>query len=58
MKFWEELVAYIPIYDMDSIENDTSHNSFIVAYVFVATVTFLPNHFLTSIRVVYRAFAW
>jgi hypothetical protein len=39
-KFWEELIAYFPWYDMHSIENDTSINSSIVVCVFVAAVTF------------------
>jgi hypothetical protein len=38
---------------MDSIENDTSNNYSIVAYVFVAAVTFLPSRCLTTIGGVY-----
>jgi hypothetical protein len=32
MKFWEELIAYFPRYDMGHIENDTFNNSSIAAY--------------------------
>jgi hypothetical protein len=38
-KFWEELIAYFPLYDMERIENDVSNNC-IVACVFVAAVPF------------------
>lgn len=33
-EFCEELVAYVPLYDTDGIENEASNNS-IVAHVFV-----------------------
>jgi hypothetical protein len=39
-KIWEKLIAYVPWDDMDRIENDKSNNSSIVAYIFVAAVTF------------------
>jgi hypothetical protein len=48
-KFWEELIAYFPWYDMDCIENDVSNNSSIVACVFVTAVTFLPSRCLVKI---------
>jgi hypothetical protein len=48
-KFWEELMIYFPWYDTDRTENDASNNSFIVAYVFVATVMFLPSRCLVTI---------
>jgi hypothetical protein len=44
-KFWEELNAYFHWYDTGHIEN-----SFIVAYVFVTAVTFLPSRCLATIR--------
>jgi hypothetical protein len=49
-KFWEELIAYFPLYDTGHIENDTSNSSSIVACVFVTTVTFLPSRCLATIR--------
>jgi hypothetical protein len=39
-KFWEELIAYVPLYDTDRIEHDASNNSSIVACEFVTAVTF------------------
>jgi hypothetical protein len=35
-KFWEDLIAYIPRYAMDHVENNTSSDSLIVACVFGA----------------------
>jgi hypothetical protein len=49
-KFWEELIAYFPWQDTESIENDFSNNSSIVACVFVAAVTFLPSRCLATTR--------
>jgi hypothetical protein len=49
-KFWEELIAYFPIYDTGHIENDASNNSSIVACVFVTAVTFLPSRCLAPLR--------
>jgi hypothetical protein len=49
-KFWEELVAYFPSYDMDRIENDVSNNSSIFWSVFVAAITFLPSSCLANHR--------
>jgi hypothetical protein len=37
---WKELIACFPWYYTDSIENDTSNNSSVVAYVFVAAEKF------------------
>jgi hypothetical protein len=48
-KFWEELIAYFPWYDTGHIENHASNNSYIVACVFVAAVTFLPSRCLAMI---------
>jgi hypothetical protein len=48
-KFWEELIAYFPLYDTGHIENDASNNSSIVACVFVTAVTFLPSRCLATI---------
>jgi hypothetical protein len=48
-KFWEELMAYSPWYDMDRIENDVSNNTFIVARVFVTAAKFLPSRCLATI---------
>jgi hypothetical protein len=48
-KFWEELIAYFPWYDMGHIENDGSNNSSIIACVFVIAVTFLPSRCLAMI---------
>jgi hypothetical protein len=31
-KFWEELIAYFPSYNIGHIENDASNNSSIVVY--------------------------
>jgi hypothetical protein len=45
----EELIAYFPINDTDHVENDASNNSSIVAYVFVAAVTFPPSRCLATI---------
>jgi hypothetical protein len=44
---WVELIAYVPWYDTDRIENETRNNSSVVAYVFVAAVSFtepLPSN--------------
>jgi hypothetical protein len=49
-KFREELIAYIPWYYKDHIENDASNNSSIVASVFVTAVMFLPSRWLASIK--------
>jgi hypothetical protein len=49
-KFWEELIAYFPWYDTGHNENDASNNSFIVAYVFVTAVTFLPSRCQATIE--------
>jgi hypothetical protein len=55
----EELIAYVPWYDTDRIENEAFNNSSVVAYVFVATVTFLPNSCLATIRgYTYRHTDW
>jgi hypothetical protein len=48
-KFWKELIDYFPWYDTARIENDASNNSYIVACVFVTTVTFLPSRCLATI---------
>jgi hypothetical protein len=48
-KSWEELIAYFPWYDTDSIEKYSSKNSSILAYAFVAAVTFLPSCCLATI---------
>jgi hypothetical protein len=48
-KFWEEIIAYFLSYDTDHMENDAPNNTYIVRYVFVAAVTFLPNSGLTTI---------
>jgi hypothetical protein len=50
-KFWEELIAYFPSYDMDLIENDACSNSSIVACVFNARVTFLANRCLAATEI-------
>jgi hypothetical protein len=47
-KFWEELIAYFPLYDTGHTQNDAS-NSSIVACVFVTAVTFLPSRCLAAI---------
>jgi hypothetical protein len=47
-KFSEELIAYFPWYAPDRTENDASDNS-IVAFVFVAAVTFLQSRYLATI---------
>jgi hypothetical protein len=47
MKFWEELIAYFPGYDMDRTENDASNNSSIV----------LPRRCQAKIADFYRAVA-
>jgi hypothetical protein len=69
-KFWEDLIAYYPLYDTGHIENYASSNSSIVACVFVTTVTFLPSRCqamireylqsrcLATIRKLYQAVAW
>jgi hypothetical protein len=33
LEAWEEIIAYIPWYDTDRIENDASNNSSIVVYI-------------------------
>jgi hypothetical protein len=43
-KFWEELIAYFPSYDMDSTENDAS--VVLSLRAFFAAVTSLPNRCL------------
>jgi hypothetical protein len=48
-KFWEELIAYFPLYKTGHIENDTSNNSSIVVCLFVTVVTFLQSHCLATI---------
>jgi hypothetical protein len=48
-KFWEELLAYFPWYDMGHIENDASNNFSIVACVFVTAVTSLRSRCLATI---------
>jgi hypothetical protein len=48
-KLWEELMAYIPWYETDRIENDVSNNSSIVACLFVTAATFLPSRCLVTI---------
>jgi hypothetical protein len=48
-KFWEELIAYFPSYDMGHIENDVSNNSSNVACVFVTAVTILPSSCVATI---------
>jgi hypothetical protein len=48
-KFWEELIAYFPWYDTNSIENDVSNNYSIVGCVFVTAVTFLPSRCLATV---------
>jgi hypothetical protein len=48
-KFWEELIAYFPWYDMGHIENDASNNPSIVVSIFVTTVTFLSSRCLAMI---------
>jgi hypothetical protein len=47
-KFWEELFAYFLLNDTDSTRNEVSNNSSIVAYAFVARVTFLPSRCLAT----------
>jgi hypothetical protein len=37
--FWYEIMAYVPWYDTDRIENDAPNNYSIVGCVFVAAVT-------------------
>jgi hypothetical protein len=57
-KFWEELIACFPWYDMDHIEN-VSNNSSVTACLFNTTVTFLVNHCLATIReYTYRHTDW
>jgi hypothetical protein len=48
-KFWEELIAYFYLYNTDLVENDESNNYFIVGYVFVAAVIFLPSRCLVVV---------
>jgi hypothetical protein len=45
-KFWEELIAYFPWYDMGHIENDSS----IIACVFVTAVTSITSRCLATTR--------
>jgi hypothetical protein len=47
--FWEELIAYVPRYDTDRVENDVCNNDSIVACVFVTAVTFPPSRCLATI---------
>jgi hypothetical protein len=57
-KLWGEIIAYLPWYDMDRIENEASNNHSIVACAFVAAVTTLPSCYLPTIGVhieTYRA---
>jgi hypothetical protein len=49
-EFLEELIAYFLSYDTDRTENDVYNNSSIVAYVFVAAVTFLLSRCLATIE--------
>jgi hypothetical protein len=35
-KFWEYIIAYLPCYNMNRIENDASKNSSVVACEFAA----------------------
>jgi hypothetical protein len=48
-KFWEELIAYFPVYDTGHIENDASNNSSIIGCVFVTTVKFLLSRCLATV---------
>jgi hypothetical protein len=48
-KFWEEVITYLPRYDMDRIKNGASNNSSIFACVFVAALTYLPSRCLSTI---------
>jgi hypothetical protein len=58
-KFWEELIAYFPWYNMDYIENDVSNNSYIVACVFITVVTFLLSRCLATLGgYTYRHTEW
>jgi hypothetical protein len=50
-KFWEELIAYCPLYGTGHIENDAPNNSFIFACVFVTAVTSLSSRCLATIGV-------
>jgi hypothetical protein len=49
-KFWEELSAYVPLYDTGHIENDASDDYSIVAFVFITPVTCLPSRCLATMR--------
>jgi hypothetical protein len=46
--FWEEPIAYFPLYDMYRIENDASNNSSIFPCVFVAAVKFFTKPLLSN----------
>jgi hypothetical protein len=46
--FWEEPIACFLWNDKDRTENDASNNSAVVAFVFVAAVTFMPDRCLTT----------
>jgi hypothetical protein len=47
-KFWVQRVAYIHLVQRDSVENYAPNNSWVVARVFVAALTFLPRSCLTT----------
>jgi hypothetical protein len=47
-KFWEELIANVPWYDMGRIQNDGSNNS-TAACIFVTAVMYLPSRCLATI---------
>jgi hypothetical protein len=49
-KFWEELIAYFPLYDTDPIENDGSNNSSIVTCVFFSAIGFLRSQLSSNNR--------
>jgi hypothetical protein len=48
-KFWEEVIDYVPWYDTEHIQDDVSKNSYTVACVFVAVVTFIPCRCIAAI---------
>jgi hypothetical protein len=50
MEFWEELIAYFPLYDMNRIGNDASNSSAIVSCVLVVAITFLQSRCLATIE--------
>lgn len=49
-KFWEELNACFPWYDMDRTGSNAPNNSSIVAAVVIAAVRFFPSRCLATIR--------